>query len=71
MPYICHMLKLPDMHQWGKYANIYMPHTNSLASTMGPGMLYTDDNDTAALLHVMSWPLAKSAKKYYVMVVSL
>ena len=26
---------------------IYMPHTNSLASPMGPGVLSTDDDDDA------------------------
>ena len=54
MPVICHMSKLPDMHDWGNMP-IYMLHMNSLASTIRPGVLYTDnidadDNTTGLLL---------------------
>ena len=46
MPYICQMPKLLNVHQWWKYVNLYMPHTNSLVLTMWPETLYTNaDND--------------------------
>ena len=54
----------------------YMPQVNSLASTMWPGALSTDENDAdndtddenaddhekGTQLHKLSWPLARSAK---------
>ena len=47
-PQKCHILcQLPNLHdvlEWGTYAN-YMPHMNSLALTIWPGPLFTDDNN--------------------------
>ena len=39
------MLKLHNVHQGGKNANIYMKLVNLLASTTWQAVLYTEDND--------------------------
>ena len=55
VPLKCHMAKLLDVHQWGKYAKIQ-------ALTMWPGTLYIDiDDDTDAL-----WWLPQSDYTYWV-----
>ena len=52
----------------GDRMQIYMPYMKSLALTMWPGALYTDDNtntiqyDATAQLHKLSWPVAKWVK---------
>ena len=44
---------------------IYIPHMNTVVSSMWQGVLYIDDNDAdnAERLHKVFWPLATSTKK--------
>ena len=46
IPYICHMPKLHNMHQWGSLP-IDIQYMNSLASTIWCKVLYTKDNDAS------------------------
>ena len=45
MPHICHLSKLLNMHQLEKNVNIYAD-MNPMASTMWPGILYTDNKES-------------------------
>ena len=58
----CHIHKLFDMYEWGKYT-LEMSYMNSTASTMWPGVKYTNYNydksntqDNTALFQKPSWP---------------
>ena len=46
------MHKLPNVNQWQKYVNIYATHELNADAD--------NNNDNAAQLHQLSWPLAKS-----------
>ena len=45
MQYIHHMPKILNVHQWERCANIY-GHMNSMAPTLSPQALYTDNPDS-------------------------
>ena len=62
MPLKCHINTLcPNYLMFINGGNIpiFKSHINSLASTMQPGVLYTDDDDNSdndtAWLHRLSW----------------
>ena len=44
IPGVSHMFKLLDVHQW-REVHQYICHMSSVASTVWPEVLYTDDND--------------------------
>ena len=72
MPHISYMPKLLDVHQWGRYANIYATYklisTNLVTrSTVHKWhrmtTMHSDHNDTTAWLHILTWPLDQISQK--------